>query len=125
MTNEVGFTPVDDLPKLSRLQLETGDPNRTHHSIGQDEKGPNDFPTLNPHRQTSGFADKFAWGYRAIIVGEFNDVIFGWPFRPQLGVHWDVHGTAPSQLPTFVDRRQHYAFVTPINVTDALSTRLT
>src|SRR3546814_3798744 len=73
MINEIGFTQIYDLPNLSRLQLETGDPNRTHHSIGQEAKGPNAFPTLNQHRQTSGFADKFAWGYGSIIVGDYND----------------------------------------------------
>lgn len=124
MINEIGFTQIYNLPNLSRLQLETGDPNRTHHSIGQDEKGPKDFPTLNPHRQTSGFADKFAYGYRAIIVGEYNDVIFGWTFKPQLGVQWDIHGTAPYPIQNFVEGRQQYDFGTTINVTEALSTRI-
>src|SRR3546814_8478248 len=72
----------------------------------------------------SGFADKFSWGYRAIIVGEYNDVIFGWTFRPQLGVQWDIHGTAPYPIQNFVEGRQQYDFGTTINVTEALSTRI-
>src|SRR3546814_14755497 len=69
-------------------------------------------------------SDLFAWGYRAIIVGEYNDVIFGWTFRPQLGVQWDIHGTAPYPIQNFVEGRQQYDFGTTINVTEALSTRI-
>src|SRR3546814_3054597 len=36
MINEIGFTQIYDLPNLSRLQLETGDPNRTHHSRSEE-----------------------------------------------------------------------------------------
>jgi hypothetical protein len=123
LINEIGFTQIYNLPSLDRLQLETGYPDRTHRSIGQDEKGPNDYATLNPHRQTTGFADDFAWGYRVIAIGEYNDVIFGWTFRPQLTVQWDIHGTAPYPIQNFVEGRQQYDFATTINVTENLSTR--
>src|SRR3546814_17945309 len=69
-------------------------------------------------------SDLFAWGYRAIIVGEYTDVFFGWTFRPQLGVQWDIYGTAPYPIQNFVEGRQQCDFGTTIHDTEELSTRI-
>jgi hypothetical protein len=122
--SEAGFTQVYGMPDLSELQLETGYPNRTHASIGQDEKGPNDFATLNPHRQTEGFADAFSWGIRQIIKAEYNDVVFGWGFKPTLIAQWDIGGIAPFPIQNFVEGRQQYDFGTDINITQSFSSRV-
>lgn len=121
---EVGFTQIYDMPSLSELQLETGYPNRTHASIGQDEKGPQDYATLNPTRQTEGFADDFAWGIRSIIMGEYNNLMFGWTFKPQITLQWDIKGTAPYPIQNFVEGRKQYDIGTTINVNEDFSARI-
>jgi hypothetical protein len=121
---EVGFTQIYNMPSISELQLETGYPDRTHASIGQDEKGPREFATLNPKRQTDGFADDFAWGMRAIIMGEYNNLLFGWTFKPQITLHWDIKGTAPYPIQNFVEGRKQYDIGTTVNVTEDFSARI-
>jgi hypothetical protein len=122
--NEVGFTQILGMPDKSELQIEAGGPNRTHASIGQDEKGPNDYATLNPHRQTSGFADRFSWGVRSIIKGEYSDVVFGWNFKPTIILQWDIGGIAPFPIQNFVEGRQQADIGTDINITQAFSARV-
>lgn len=121
---EVGFTHVYDLPDHSELQIEGGGPNRTHASIGQDEKGATDYATLNPHRQTEGFADSFAWGVRSIVKGEYNDVVFGWSLRPTIIAQWDIGGIAPFPIQNFVEGRQQFDLGTDVIITQAFSARI-
>lgn len=130
---EVGFTHVLNMPDLNQLQIEGSGANRTHYSIGQDEKfvgcdrnAPTStcYATLNPHRQTSGFADDFAWGVRSIVKAEYNDVIFGWSFKPTIIMQWDIGGIAPYPIQNFVEGRKQLDLGTDINVTQSLSTRL-
>ena len=133
--SEVGFTQIFGLPDLSQLQIEGGGPNATHASIGQDEKfkscpagsSPSNldcYATLNPHRQTDGFADSFSWGLRTIIQSEYNDVVFGWSLKPQIIAQWDVGGVAPFPIQNFVEGRKQFDFGTTVNVTQALSARV-
>lgn len=122
--SEVGFTQIFGMPDKSELQIEGGGPNRTHASIGQDEKGPNDYSTLNPHRQTEGFADSFSWGVRSIIKGEYSDVVFGWNFKPTIILQWDIGGIAPFPIQNFVEGRKQADIGTDINITQAFSARV-
>lgn len=121
LIGEVGFTQIYGLPDKSVLQLEGGSPNATHASMGQDEKGPDDYATLNPHRQTEGFGDDFAWGVRSIVQAEYNDVMFGWTVKPQLFLYWDIHGTAPLPIQNFVEGRKQYDIGATVNFTEFLS----
>lgn len=141
---EVGFTWVPDLPDRNELQFEGGGVHRTHFSGGSDgtgfsaanscdgsavkmdgtgQTGSNYTCHLNPTQQTRGYANGFAWGIREIIRSEYNDVIFGWSFKPQIILQWDVNGTAPFPLQNFIKNRMQADVGTDINITQALSAR--
>ena len=137
LIGEAGFTQIFGMPDISELQLEGGGPNRTHASIGQDEKfttcnpasptsatNTDCYATLNPHRQTSGFADSFSWGVRSIIRGEYNDVVFGWSLKPTIILQWDIGGIAPFPIQNFVEGRKQFDIGTDINITQSLSARV-
>lgn len=134
LIGEVGFTQIFGMPDTSELQLEGGGPNRTHASIGQDEKfktcdGSNlsntdCYATLNPYRQTDGFGDSFAWGIRSVVKAEYNDVIFGWSLRPTIIAQWDIGGIAPFPIQNFVQGRKQFDLGTDVNITQALSARV-
>jgi hypothetical protein len=125
---EVGFTHVYDMPAKDKLQLEGNGPNRTHASEGQDENvsppGERNYAHLNPTRQRDGFADSFAWGVRSLIRGEYNDVVFGWTFRPTVILQWDIGGIAPMPLQNFVEGRKQFDIGTDITITDAWAARV-
>ncbi|WP_162932499.1 DUF1302 domain-containing protein [Solimonas sp. K1W22B-7] len=126
---EVGGTQVFDMPSKRELQFETFYPNATTASPGQDGSGqPNGQPppsaTLVPTQQRKGFADDFAWGLRSLIRMEYNDVIFGWNFKPSFVLTWDVHGTAPFPIQNFVEGRKEFAAGTDINFTQELTGRV-
>ncbi|AXQ30137.1 DUF1302 family protein [Solimonas sp. K1W22B-7] len=127
--NEVGFTHIVDMPKRNQLQFETFYLNSTHASGGADGTGqPGGVPPatlrFNPTQQTKGFADDFAWGWRSLIRGEYNDVIFGLSFRPTLIIAWDIKGTAPQPLQNFVEDRKEFALVNDIQVSEDFGVRM-
>lgn len=134
LIGEVGFTQVFGMPDINELQLEGGGPNRTHASIGQDEKfktcdgsdvtNKDCYAALNPHRQVDGFGDSFAWGIRSIVKAEYNDVVFGWSFKPTIIAQWDIGGIAPFPIQNFVQGRKQFDLGTDVNVTQALSARV-
>lgn len=125
--NEAGGTVVFGMPPRDKLQFEGGGPYRTHASAGADGTGtPDGKPDprhLNPTQQTHGFADHFAWGVRSITRFEYNDVVFGWGFRPTIIFSWDIHGIAPYPLQNFVEGRKEIVAGTDVNITQALSAR--
>lgn len=135
--SEIGGTMVFDMPSLDQLQFEGGGVNRTHYSEGADGtsagRGPpgnscgEGAPTtchFTPTSQNGGFADSFAWGLRQIIRWEYNDVIFGWGFKPILIAQWDVEGIAPYPLQNFVEGRKEISAGTDVTLTESLSARL-
>jgi len=131
LLTEAGFTQVYDLPKHSRLQIEGGGANRTHASPGADCTGeapgtPVSQCTkhLNPTQQTSNFADDFAWGIRTLVRMEYNDVVFGWSFKPTFGFNWDVEGVAPYPIQNFVEQRMEALAGTEVQITPALTGRV-
>ena len=103
---EAGATQVFDMPSRDRLQFDGGHPNRTHFSPGADGTGSGGTPDprrLSPTQQTRGYADDFAWGYRMIVRGEYNGLIRGVNFKPQLIWLHDVEGIAPLPAQNFVE----------------------
>lgn len=128
LISEVGFTHVLDMPKRRELQFEGSGANRTHYSPGADGTGaPDGQPDarrLNPTQQTGGFADSFSWGIRLALRGEYNDLVFGWAFKPTLAYFWDIGGIAPSPMQNFVEGRKEIAAGTDVNFTAAFSGRV-
>ncbi|HVT33937.1 MAG TPA: DUF1302 family protein [Nevskiaceae bacterium] len=124
---EVGGTYIFNMPSLSQLQFEGGGPYRTSYSPGADGTGtPDGQPDarhLNPHQQTHGFADAFSWGIRSITRFEYNDVVFGWSFKPQIVFAWDISGIAPLPIQNFIEGRKVIEAGTDINITQALTAR--
>jgi hypothetical protein len=128
---EAGMTQIFNLPSHQVLQIEGGGANRTHASPGADCTG--EAPGtpvadctkhLNPTQQTSNFADEIAWGIRLLSRMEYNDVIFGWSFKPTFGFFWDVEGVAPYPIQNFVEGRMEALAGTEVNLTPALTGRV-
>lgn len=131
LLTEAGFTQIYNLPEHDELQIEGGGANRTHASPGADCTG--EAPGtpvaqctkhLNPTQQTSNFADDFAWGVRSLVRMEYNDVVFGWSFRPTFGFSWDVEGVAPYPIQNFVEQRMEALAGTEIQLTPDLTGRV-
>jgi hypothetical protein len=121
---ESGFTQIYNLPSWDQLQIEGGSLNDTHHSPGADGTGNGGVPnthTFNPTQQTTGFATHFAWGMRSIINMEYNDVVFGWTFKPQFVLLHDMTGIAPSPNQNFIQDRSQIQAGTDINFTQSLT----
>ncbi|MEQ1440283.1 DUF1302 family protein [Fontimonas sp. SYSU GA230001] len=127
---EVGATWVLDMPDRPRLQFEGGDFNNTHYSPGADGTGgePTDGSPramrLNPTQQRKGFADDFAAGYRIIVRMEYNQLLFGWTFKPQLVWSHDVHGIAIAPAQNFIENAKLYQIGTDIEITNKLGAQL-
>ncbi|ROH91020.1 DUF1302 family protein [Stagnimonas aquatica] len=128
---EAGMTQIFNLPSHQVLQIEGGGANRTHASPGADCTG--EAPGtpvadctkhLNPTQQTSNFADSIAWGIRLLTRMEYNDVVFGWSFKPTFGFFWDVEGVAPYPIQNFVEGRMEALAGTEVNLTPALTGRI-
>lgn len=128
---EAGMTQIFNLPSHQVLQIEGGSANRTHASPGADCTGEaagtpvaECTKHLNPTQQTSNFADEIAWGIRLLTRMEYNDVVFGWSFKPTFGFFWDVEGVAPYPIQNFVEGRMEAIAGTEVNLTPALTGRI-
>ncbi|MFA5939324.1 MAG: DUF1302 family protein [Sinimarinibacterium sp.] len=130
---EAGCTWVLDMPSRDELQFEAGDYNNTHYSPGADGTGDPEGsdpaetkPTqrLNPTQQRDGFADDFAAGYRIIVRMEYNQLLFGWTFKPQLVWSHDVYGTAIAPSQNFIENMKLYQIGTDIEITNKLGAQL-
>ena len=131
LLTEAGMTQVYNLPKHSELQIEGGGANRTHASPGADCSGEAPGTAvadctkhLNPTQQTSNFADDLAWGVRLLTRMEYNDVVFGWSFKPTFGFSWDIEGVAPYPIQNFVEQRMEALAGTEIQLTPDLTGRV-
>lgn len=139
LLSEVGFQHVVGMPSRDRLQFGGNSANDSHFGAGGDGTGltaanscndaitgsPSDFTCkLNPTQQTRGFADEFAWGVRFLARMEYNNVIFGWGFRPTFAYYWDIDGTAPYPQQNFVQGRMEFQGGTDINITPSFVARV-
>lgn len=122
---EAGATQIYNLPPLNQLQIEAGVAYDTHHGPGADGTGtPDGQPDtrhINPTQQNSGFATRFSWGLRSITLMEYNDVMFGWTFKPQIILLHDMTGIAPSPNQNFIAGRSQAVVGTDINFTQNLT----
>ncbi|MDP3856493.1 MAG: DUF1302 family protein [Stagnimonas sp.] len=119
---EWGATWIPYLPALDRLQFEA--PGTEYHaSAGADGSGSDgsrqacstnpacsygaDGIRFNPHQQDlKGFADRFSWGYRMIVIVSYESVLPGISLRPTVTWAHDVNGTSPGPAGNFVQGRQ-------------------
>ncbi len=133
LITEAGFTWALDMPDRDVLQFEGGDYNNTHYSPGADGSGdpPGSDPAttkptqrLNPTQQRKGFADEFAAGYRIILRMEYNQLLFGWTFKPQLVWSHDINGIAITPAQNFIEGTKLWQIATDIEITQKLGAQL-
>ena len=124
---EIGGTYISDFPSLSDVQFETGTLQRTHASPGADGSGSGGVPDsrrLNPHQQTDGFADRFAWGYRMLIQPEYNGIWRDINFKPQLIWVHDIKGTVPFPISNFIEGSKQMILGLDFELSQQWSTRI-
>lgn len=135
--NEVGGTYVIGMPDRSQVQFQGAGVYFTSAGLGADGTGtPSEVSQpcggtttteachLTPTTQTDGFADAFSWGLRSITRFEYNDVVFGWSFRPTIILQWDIAGIAPFPIQNFVEGRKEIVAGTDVTLTEALTARV-
>jgi hypothetical protein len=130
LITEAGFTWVLNMPDRNELQFEGGDYNNTHASPGADGSGglPADGSPatmrLNPTQQKDGFADDFAAGYRFILRAEYNNLLFGWTYKPQIVWSHDVYGIAINPEQNFIEGTMLYQIATDVEITNRLGAQV-
>lgn len=121
---ESGLTHVLDFPDLSELQFQGGVAD-THIGNGGDgsiglnprdvRTDPNDPRTnrsdpelrQNPHAQDpSSFGTRYSWGYRAVGLTRYDDLLFGTNFELLTGFFHDVEGVSPGLGMNFIEGRK-------------------
>lgn len=137
--NEIGATQILGMPARDRLQLQGagvyfttaglgGDGTGTPSAVSQPCQGTlvqlqSEACHLTPTTQTQGFADAFSWGIRSITRFEYNDVVFGWGFKPTIIFQWDIGGISPFPIQNFVEGRKEIVVGTDVTLTDSLTAR--
>lgn len=139
--NEVGATYVDGMPDRDEFQLQGAGVYYTSASLGGDGSGTPDAVSqpckgsiltpvesqachLTPTTQTDGFGTAFSWGLRSITRFEYNDVMFGWSFKPTVIIQWDIGGISPFPIQNFVEGRKDIVAGTEVTFTEALTGRI-
>lgn len=108
---EGGLTHVIDMPGLNELAFQ-GSGDFTHPTPGSDGSGqpegqPINTLSINPHQQTEGFAEDFAWGLRTLIQLTYNNVFdTGINLLPTLIWFEDIEGISPAPMQNYVEGRR-------------------
>jgi hypothetical protein len=117
LIGEFGASQIFDLPKESELQIE-GPGTFTHAGAGADGTGADGSAQsnsavigpsgirFNPTQQKSGFVTDFAWGYRAIGILRYENVLPGIGVEPSIIWLHDVSGVSPGPGENFVEGRK-------------------
>jgi hypothetical protein len=102
---EVGGINIQDMPDPDVLRLNGPGTARNGGIFGKEglELAVQDGVETNP------FPDEFAWGYRAVVKLDFNNVIAGINVSPRVVYSHDVKGTTPDPLFLFVEERKSVA----------------
>jgi hypothetical protein len=137
MLYEFGANWTPGLPPMDQLQIE-GPGTFYHASAGADGSGANggrqacastvdcnigpDGLRFNPHQQdTTGYADRFSWGYRVVSIVRYESVLPGISLAPFFLWWHDVHGTEPDPSNQFLDGRKIIQSNLEVRYKEALS----
>lgn len=118
LIGELGAVQIFDLPDLDELQIE-GPGTFTHASAGADGTGADGSDRansdvigpsgirFNPTQQRDGFVTDFSWGYRAIGILRYENILPGGiGMEPTIIFSHDVNGTSPGPGENFVEGRK-------------------
>ena len=103
---EVGGININDMPDQDELRL-NGPGTARNGGIAAApglEMGVQDGVETNP------FPDEFAWGYRAVVKMDYNNVFAGINVSPRIVFSHDVEGITPDPLFMFIEDRKSIAF---------------
>jgi len=147
---EGGAMWFPDMPSTSRLQFEAGDLNGTHASPGADGSGDKPGTTTapdaqgngariieadgslgsyvseryTPTMQTGNFATPFSAGYQMSLLLEYDNLLLGWNFKPQLVWKHDIYGRSPLPTQNFVQGMKVWQFSNTIEFSNKWSMQL-
>ncbi|WP_051747988.1 DUF1302 domain-containing protein [Nevskia soli] len=119
---EVGADIIPNLPDKSVLQID-GPNTPLSATAGADGSGADrsrlacsnipdcsygvDGLRFNPHQQPiSDFVKSFAWGYRVVVIGSYENVLPNIGIHPTLLFSQDIQGTSPGPAFEFVGGRK-------------------
>ncbi len=103
--SECGFQWVKDMEDPDVLRYE-GPGTYTSANPYFTEQITSTGSPIQPGTEIDGFADDFAWGYRAVVRAELNNLIGAWTVFPILVWYHDVKGTSPSPVLNFIEGRK-------------------
>ncbi|NMP31441.1 DUF1302 domain-containing protein [Thalassotalea sp. M1531] len=103
---EIGGININDMPDPDELRLNGPGTARNGGIAGKEglELAIQDGVETNP------FPDEFAWGYRAVVKLDYNNVFAGINVSPRIVFSHDVKGITPDPLFLFVEDRKSVAF---------------
>lgn len=103
---EVGGINIQDMPDQDELRLNGPGTARN----GGVAAAPGLELGLQDGVETNPFPDEFAWGYRAVVKLDYNNVFAGINVSPRIVFSHDVKGITPDPLFLFVEDRKSVAF---------------
>lgn len=137
LLTEVGAQYVPGLPALDQLQIESPGV-FLHASAGADGSGADrsrqacstneacsfgpDGLRFNPQQADLGdYADRFSWGYAAILLVRYESVLPGISLQPTVVFMHDVHGTSTDVAAQFTEGRKDFQFMVETRYLSSLS----
>ena len=137
---EVGADIIPDLPNHDTLQID-GPNTPLSATAGADGSGANgsrlacsnvtdcsygvDGLRFNPHQQPiNDFVKSFAWGYRVVVIGSYENVLPNIGIHPTLLFAQDVQGISPGPAFEFVGGRKEIDSLYEIRYKSSLSLNL-
>jgi len=137
---EVGADIIPDLPNKDVLQID-GPNTPLSATAGADGSGADrsrlacsnipdcsygvDGLRFNPHQQPiNDFVKSFAWGYRVVVIGSYENVLPNIGIHPTLLFAQDIQGTSPGPAFEFVGGRKEIDSIYEIRYKSSLSLNL-
>ena len=137
---EVGADIIPDLPNKDALQID-GPNTPLSATAGADGSGADrsrlacsnipdcsygvDGLRFNPHQQAiNDFVKSFAWGYRVVVIGSYENVLPNIGIHPTLLFAQDIQGTSPGPAFEFVGGRKEIDSIYEIRYKSSLSLNL-
>jgi len=96
---EIGGININDMPDQSELRLNGPGTDRSASTSGL-------MHVLQGGVETNPFPTEFAWGYKAVVKMDYNNVFAGINIAPRIIFSHDVKGITPDPLFMFIEDRK-------------------